>query len=123
MTEEQIRSVYVELGARIKQARENMGFTQDILADQLSLTRASIVNIESGRQRPMLHTIIKISDVLNTSLKELLPDSHTEEADPLPLVAVSSGTDIGNIVSDEIEVNDETKDAILQFFSHSKSKS
>lgn len=122
MTEEQIKSIYVELGGRIKEARENKGFTQDILADQLSLTRASIVNIESGRQRPMLHTIIKISDVLNTSLRALLPDYYTEEAEPLQLVAVSSGTDIGKIVSDEIEVDDETKDAILQFFSHSKSK-
>lgn len=116
MTESDIKSIYVELGARIKEAREKRGISQEILADQLSLTRASIVNIENGRQRPMIHTIIEICEILETTLSFLLPDEYKAvEAEPMQLVAATSTKDLGEIVSSEIDVDEATKRAILKF--------
>ena len=41
--------LYREVGRKIKEWRERRGFTQEVLASQVFLTRASITNIEKGR--------------------------------------------------------------------------
>jgi transcriptional regulator with XRE-family HTH domain len=42
------------------------------------MTRASIANIESGKQRVYAHTLIEIARALDTSLHELLPEQSGE---------------------------------------------
>jgi transcriptional regulator with XRE-family HTH domain len=51
---------YQEIGSRIRNARLLSGISQEILAAQLGLTRASIINIEKGRHRPSVHLLIEI---------------------------------------------------------------
>lgn len=48
------------------------GFTQGYTAKLLDLTRTSVVNIEAGRQRIMLHTVVAIAVLLNTTPGKLV---------------------------------------------------
>lgn len=67
--------LYRELGRKIRQARERCGerLSQDSLAKRLGISRASIVNIEAGRQRAPLHLLWQIADLLGTDLTLLIP--------------------------------------------------
>ena len=67
--------LYRELGRRIRQARERNGegLSQDALAKQLGISRASVVNIEAGRQRAPLHLLWQIAQLLGTDLTSLIP--------------------------------------------------
>lgn len=73
MTKDEQKILYSNLGVNIKEARVQRGFKQDTFADMLKLSRASIVNIEKGRQRPTLHLLYEISSITNTDLFDLLP--------------------------------------------------
>jgi len=70
--------IYRELGLRIRQARERNGegMSQDALAKRLGISRASIVNIEAGRQRAPIHLLWKIAELLGTELTLLIPRSE-----------------------------------------------
>lgn len=70
--------LYRELGRRIRQAREQNGenLSQDGLAKRLGLSRASVVNIEAGRQRAPLHLLWQIAELLGTDLTQLIPRSE-----------------------------------------------
>ncbi len=72
----QIQYLYESLGSRIKRLREEKGYKQAPFADLLKISRASLVNIERGRQHPPLHNLYEIARLLDTSLCELLPDLH-----------------------------------------------
>lgn len=85
---ERIEPEYAAVGARISRARRSIEMTQDALAACVGLTRASLTNIESGRQRIQLHTLLKVARVLNVSAATLLPDElglTTEEELPQEL--------------------------------------
>jgi transcriptional regulator with XRE-family HTH domain len=47
--------------------------TQEALASQVALTRTSITNIERGRQKLLLHTLVDIAHALSVEPAELLP--------------------------------------------------
>lgn len=49
--------------------------TQQFLASRVSLSRASITNLEMGRQKIMLHTLVGIASELHVSLEDLIPKS------------------------------------------------
>jgi transcriptional regulator with XRE-family HTH domain len=70
--------LYRELGRRIRQARECNGerLSQDALAKRLGISRASVVNIEAGRQRAPLHLLWQIAELLGTDLTQLIPRSE-----------------------------------------------
>lgn len=66
--------IYVLFGRRVAQARDSAGLTQSELADKVGLSRASIANIEAGRQRIVLHQAMEIANALNlSSISDLLP--------------------------------------------------
>jgi transcriptional regulator with XRE-family HTH domain len=72
-----IEPFYKDLGKRIQEARDRAGLTQQEVADRLipKVTRASIANMESGKQRVLCHTLVALSAVLSTRPEELLPPS------------------------------------------------
>jgi transcriptional regulator with XRE-family HTH domain len=59
-------------GVRVEHIRTALGWTQDELAKKVGLTRTSITNIESGRQRILLHDVEKFAEVFGTTPKGLL---------------------------------------------------
>jgi transcriptional regulator with XRE-family HTH domain len=78
-------AVYSNVGARIRDERERRNVSQEMLADRVGLTRTSITNIEKGRQRVLLHTLLEIARVLNLKPTRLLPDvSRLSEIDMPP---------------------------------------
>lgn len=66
-------SLYRLLGKHIERARHAAALSQDKLAKMIGVTRASVVNIEHGRQRPPLHLIWEIATVLEVDPSELIP--------------------------------------------------
>lgn len=110
---------YIELGNRIREARLKAQIGQDELAEKLGLTRASIVNIEKGRQRPMIHTILTISQLLKVELHALIPGQTQVEA-TASQEDYSSWTDFSNVVSDEFTLDALTQNTVKQFVKHLK---
>ena len=69
---EELEPVYQAVGARIRMIRDAIGIQQDDLAKRTKLSRASIANIEAGRQRLQLHQLEKIAQALGTHTKGLM---------------------------------------------------
>lgn len=67
-----IESIYVALGAAVFEQRMRAGWTQQDLAGQVGLSRASIANVELGRQRLMLHQVVALADALSVPVGDLL---------------------------------------------------
>src|SRR5580693_8247357 len=72
--------LYGEVGRKLRQARVTQGLSQERLAQQLGISRASVVNIEAGRQRAPLHLLWLFSETLATDLSLLIP--RREELSP-----------------------------------------
>lgn len=66
-----IEPIYAAIGARIKTQRKRKGISQESLAAKIALTRTSVVNIEQGRQRLLVHTVAKIADALGVDQKKI----------------------------------------------------
>jgi transcriptional regulator with XRE-family HTH domain len=67
-----IEPCYRLLGARIEQMRTILGWTQNDLAKRVKLTRASIANIETGKQRILLHDVERFASAFQTTPKGIL---------------------------------------------------
>lgn len=67
----------MSLGKQLKNRREQLGLTQQEVADQIHVSRQTISNWEVGRNYPDIPTIIQLSDYYEVSLDELLKgDEH-----------------------------------------------
>lgn len=62
---------YLKLGKNIKKRRKEMGLTQQELADKLDISLNFMGKIEVAFSKPALDTLIKIAEVLNTSVSDL----------------------------------------------------
>lgn len=65
-------SIYANLGRRIRARREALGISQEVLSVAVRQTRASIANIEAGRQRLMLHNVPALARALKWTASELM---------------------------------------------------
>lgn len=66
------------LGARIQLARKRAGVTQLQLAEKIGLTRASVANMEAGRQSVPVESLPLIADTVRADLTTLLRESAEE---------------------------------------------
>ena len=71
----EIPALYKRIGSTIKVKRRALGLTQQQLAKQLSISRASLANVETGRQRILVHQLYEFAAQLNVNASDLLPDS------------------------------------------------
>ena len=71
MTEVDKERLHGIIGENIRIAREKAGLKQETLANMLDLSRASIINIEKGRQSPPLYLIWEISNLLRVPIQNL----------------------------------------------------
>lgn len=110
---------YKDLGNLIRKARVDADISQDILAQQLGLTRASIVNIEKGRQRPMIHTILELATILKVNFASLIPGASVIDTPPASSPSFAED-EFEKIVSDDLNLDFSTKDAVKKFVSHLK---
>lgn len=70
----------------IKEYRKKKGITQDALAARIGINRATISKYESGAISPPMEQIVKIAQVLNTPLIDILgirPNEKTKQDNAL----------------------------------------
>lgn len=69
-----VEPLYLKVGQRIRFMREIRGLSQDDLgrACHPTLGRAAVANMESGKQRIMLHNIYDFAAMLRFSVCEVL---------------------------------------------------
>lgn len=65
----------MSFASRLKQARENAGFTQQELAKALGVTKSAIGNYENGVSSPKWDVLLKIFDILHVEPNFLYQDS------------------------------------------------
>ena len=71
--------LYVEFGRTLRTARARAAISQSDLGRLIGLSRASIANIEAGRQHVALDQLFDLARALDCTPVELLPevDTHT----------------------------------------------
>ena len=67
-----IEPVYALLGLKVAYLRTGRGWTQAELAAAIGLSRTSVVNIEAGRQRILLHDVEKLAAVFRMTPRNFL---------------------------------------------------
>lgn len=87
--------LYKRLGTAIKERRKQLGLTQEQLSNQLELSRASLANIETGRQRLLVHQLYRLAGCLAVRVIALLPESdEVEDLGILDSVSVSENLNL-----------------------------
>lgn len=67
-------ALYKAFGNAVSTRRKALGLTQAELAGKVKMSRASVANIESGRQNIVLHHVYALAAALDfTKVAELLP--------------------------------------------------
>lgn len=76
----QKKELNVQIGRRIKTARENCGYTQEKLAELIGVSVQYTSDLERGKVGASVPTIIKICKALNVSSDYLLLGSSTDNS-------------------------------------------
>jgi transcriptional regulator with XRE-family HTH domain len=107
---------YQSIGRLIQTERLNRGISQEILAGQLDLTRASIINLEKGRHKPSIYQLMLIAEILQTDYTSLIP-VVTEN----PLKSKKDILDnLKNAVTDQGSIDKPARTAVMNFLSSIK---
>ena len=69
----------MEIGSILKNARTEMGLTQEQAAEALGVSRQTISNWETGRTYPDIISVIRMSDLYSVSLDRLLKGETSEK--------------------------------------------
>ncbi len=79
--------IYRLIGSRIATRRKDLRLKQVEVAAQIGLTRASLANIEKGRQKIMLHQIYRVAEALRIeSILDLVPAHFSTSVPDKPVV-------------------------------------
>lgn len=69
----------ISFSSRLRQAREQAGFTQQDLAEKLGITKSAVGNYENGVSSPKWDVLLRIFDVLQVEPNFLYQDSLSSE--------------------------------------------
>lgn len=69
---EKLEPIYLIVGERIAECRNFLGMSQEELAKRVGLSRASIANIETGRQRLQLHDVERFCGVFGMTYQRFM---------------------------------------------------
>ena len=61
-----------DIGKNIRQLRNAQNMTQDELAERLFVTRQTVSNYETGKSRPDVEMLVKISEILETDIHQVI---------------------------------------------------
>ena len=75
----------MEIGQKLRNKRLEYGFSQEVLAEKIGVSRQTISSWENDRSYPDIGSILKLSDLYEISLDELLKEDekmrkHMEES-------------------------------------------
>lgn len=65
---------YSTVGSKIKKERQQLGLTQEKLAEKCNISTSYLAHIECGSKRPSLDVAVTISNVLHIDLNYLISD-------------------------------------------------
>lgn len=68
------QQILSQVGQRVKRRREELGLSQEDLADAADLHRTYVSLLETGKRNASLLTLCKIAVALNIRLSDLLKD-------------------------------------------------
>jgi transcriptional regulator with XRE-family HTH domain len=71
--------VQMEFGKRLKAKRQEMGLTQEQLAEKASLTYSYLGSIERGERNVSLGNIVALAQALMVSPKDLIPNLEQQD--------------------------------------------
>ena len=71
----------VELGKRLREAREFLGLSQEQVADHLGIPRPSVSTMEAGKRRASFQEIQKLADLYRRPLSYFSGAGETSEGD------------------------------------------
>jgi len=60
-----------KIGKNIRKGRKKSGYSQERLAELVTISRTHMGHIEQGRRSPSLKTLVKIAKALKVPLEEL----------------------------------------------------
>ncbi|WP_282160376.1 helix-turn-helix domain-containing protein [Ulvibacterium marinum] len=81
MTDNDKKRFYSAVGQSIKEARVTADIRQAELAKKINMSRASIVNIEKGRQHTPLHILWSLSEILEVEIGTLIPNFQSSNSE------------------------------------------
>lgn len=67
----------MEIGSKLKKARNENGLTQEQMADALGVSRQTISNWENNKSYPDIISVIKMSEIYSISLDHLLKEDDS----------------------------------------------
>ncbi len=91
--------IYERVGRNVAGRRREIGLSQTELAKRCGLTRGSIANIESGRQRPTLHTLSDIAGALEVDMLSLLSSPGGNAGDEEEAVGAVAGAVLAGVAA------------------------
>lgn len=78
--------VNIEIGDLIRKRRTELGLSQQDFAERVGISRASVANIERGKQSVSVQQLFEFSNGLNATPTDILPNyqrndlnEHTEQ--------------------------------------------
>lgn len=66
----------MSVGTRVRARREELGLSQERLAEAAGVHRVTIVNVEAGESRPNVDTLVRLAAALNTTVGALLGETE-----------------------------------------------
>ncbi len=86
------------IGSRLKRIRQNTGYTQESLSEEMGCTSKYISKVENGASAPSLPFVIKFSEItgsdLNYLLRGMYPKGESSAMlvrEPAPIYELSAG--------------------------------
>jgi transcriptional regulator with XRE-family HTH domain len=87
----------MEFGARLKDIRTSLNYSQKELAEQTGLTLRTIQRIENNEVKPSLHSLKVIGEALKTDLSEF---EKTTDTKPYEFNFTIKITDMNQLIND-----------------------
>ncbi|MGH9713617.1 MAG: helix-turn-helix domain-containing protein [Candidatus Acidiferrales bacterium] len=72
--------IYKTIGTIIRRRRRRLDWPQALLASRLGISRATLANIETGRQRVLVHHLYTLAEVLKMKPSDFLPPASLAES-------------------------------------------
>ena len=105
--------LYAVIGERVARARGRKGMSQEDLAAQIGISRASITQTESGQQKLPLQSLYLIAGVLGVPIADLLPTVDE-------LLSTPGQADIVARVNSDTTLSADGRDALRSFFTKAR---
>ena len=90
-SKEAVRKMYAEMfSKKIKKARENTGFTQREVCEELRLKQSTLASYEIGRTQPDYETLGILADFYGVSVDWLLGTAGWRDKEPPPYEPIAN---------------------------------